>query len=98
MPKAWSDKDERQYDKIKDSQRKRGASKDRAKEIAAATVNKERREEGRTRNKTTKGKGNPKERLEDRTRKELYNRARELDIRGRSQMRKSQLIAAIRKR
>lgn len=97
MPKAWSDKDERQYDKIKDSQLKRGASKGRAKEIAAATVNKERREEGRARNKTTKGTGNPKEPLEERTRKELYNRARELDIQGRSQMKKSELISAIRK-
>jgi hypothetical protein len=49
MPKAWSDKDERQYEHIKDSERQRGRGTRTAKRIAAATVNKRRREEGRTR-------------------------------------------------
>lgn len=35
MPKAWSDKDERQYDEVKDSGLDRGRSLARAKEIAA---------------------------------------------------------------
>ena len=48
MPKAWSDKDERQYEHIKGSEQDDGRSKDRAEEIAAATVNKQRRKEGRT--------------------------------------------------
>ena len=48
MPKSWSDKDERQYEHIKDSETKEGRSTDRAKEIAARTVNKHRKEEGRT--------------------------------------------------
>jgi hypothetical protein len=48
MPKAWSAKDERQYEHIKDSEKKRGRSAKRAKEIAAATVNKQRSSEGRT--------------------------------------------------
>jgi len=48
MPKSWSDKDERQYDKIKTSAKKRGKSTKRAKEIAARTVNKQRSKEGRT--------------------------------------------------
>ena len=54
MPKEWSKKDERQYDKIKKSSKKRGHSKDRAKEIAAATVNKQRKKEGRTKQDRTK--------------------------------------------
>ncbi len=99
MPEAWSDKDERQYRKIKKSAQERGRSEDRAKEIAARTVNKERRQEGRTKSgkKTTSGTGNPNQPLEDRTKKELYNRARELDIDGRSKMDKGELVRAIRK-
>ncbi len=48
MPKAWSDKDERQYEHIKSSAKKSGRSAKTAKRIAAATVNKERASEGRT--------------------------------------------------
>lgn len=96
MPSAWSDKDERQYEHIKDSSRQRGVSKKRAEEIAARTVNKRRREEGRTPNKTTQGTGNPRTRLEDRSRDELYNIAKERGIPGRSKMNKSQLVDAIR--
>ena len=47
MPqKAWSSKRERQYEHIKDSEKKSGASTKRAKEIAARTVNKERARSG----------------------------------------------------
>jgi hypothetical protein len=48
MPKAWSAKDERQYEHVKESEKKEGKSTERAKEIAARTVNKERKKEGRT--------------------------------------------------
>ncbi len=48
MPKAWSNTDERQYEHIKESSKKRGRSTKRAKEIAARTVNKQRSQEGRT--------------------------------------------------
>jgi hypothetical protein len=48
MPRSWSAKDERQYEHIKDSEVKEGRSTKRAKQIAAATVNKRRRSEGRT--------------------------------------------------
>ena len=48
MPTSWSNKDERQYEHIKDSERKEGRSMKRSKEIAAATVNKQRSKEGRT--------------------------------------------------
>jgi plasmid stabilization system protein ParE len=95
MPSAWSNKDERQYEHIKDSALESGKSEDRAKEIAARTVNKNRREEGRTPNKTTQGTGNPNKSLQDRTVAELRNRARELDIAGRSKMNKGDLVKAI---
>ena len=96
MPSAWSNKDERQYEHIKESSEKRGKSTKRAKEIAARTVNKQRREEGRTPNKRTSGTGNPNRSLEDRSKDELYNRAKDLNIDGRSKMNKSQLVNAIR--
>lgn len=96
MPKAWSAKDERQYEHIKDSELERGRSEDKAEEIAARTVNAQRRKEGRTPNKTTQGTGNPNTSLEQRTRRELYNRARQLDIEGRSRMDKAELVSAIR--
>ncbi|MFP4281546.1 MAG: Rho termination factor N-terminal domain-containing protein [Opitutales bacterium] len=97
-PQAWSRKDERQYEHIKQSQLDRGTPPERAEEIAARTVNKERREEGRTPNTKTKGTGNPRSRLEERTRDELYNRAQELGVEGRSQMNKAELVEAIRAR
>ena len=97
MP-SWSNKDERQYEHIKESAEDRGTSTGRAKEIAARTVNKQRREEGRTPNKRTQGTGNPTHSLEDRTKEELYNRARELGVEGRSKMNKKELVKAIRSR
>ena len=99
MPQdAWSNKDERMYDHIKESREDQGVAKDRAEEIAARTVNKKRREEGRTKSdkKATSGTGNPTHSLEDRSKQELYNRAKELDIDGRSKMDKGELVAAIR--
>lgn len=99
MPQeAWSSKDERQYEHIRESERERGRSSETAREIAARTVNDQRRGEGRTENKTTRGTGNPNSSLESRTVQQLRNRARELDIRGRSSMRKGELISAIRKK
>lgn len=97
MPQAWNDKDERQYEHIKESETDRGRSTKKAKEIAARTVNKRRREEGRTPNRRTQGTGNPNRPLEDRTRDELYNLAKELDVSGRSSMNKAELVAAVRK-
>lgn len=97
MP-SWSSKDERQYEHIKEGSRKRGVPARRAKQIAARTVNKTRRQEGRTPRRTTSGTGNPNVGLEDRPVAELRNKASQLDVPGRSRMNKSQLVRAIRKR
>jgi hypothetical protein len=84
------------YEHIKTSAKRRGRSEDRAQEIAARTVNKQRRQEGRTPNKTTQGTGNPRKDLSERTVKELHNLASDLNIQGRSKMNKAELIQAIR--
>lgn len=92
----------RQYEHIKDSQRDRGTSERRAKEIAARTVQKERARSGesRTRSRTStqdissgrrggQRSGTPSPR--GRTRDQLYNEARQMGVEGRSRMNKSQL-------
>jgi hypothetical protein len=56
MPKSWSKKDERQYEHVKSSEKKQGRSDDRAEEIAARTVNKQRSKEGRTKSGGKSGK------------------------------------------
>ena len=98
MPRAWTRKDERQYEHVKKSEKERGRSDERAEEIAARTVNKQRRQEGRTPNRRTEGTGNPRKELTERTKDELYNRAKELQIEGRSRMDKAELVRAIRAR
>ena len=95
MP-SWTDKDRRQYEHIKEGYEHRGTPDDRTEEIAARTVNKERREEGRTPNSRSQGTGNPRHGLKSRTKTELENRARELNIHGRSKMSKDELVHAIR--
>ena len=95
MPTRWSNKDERQYEHVKQNELELGRGAKRAKEIAARTVNKQRFAEGRTRNTRSSGTGNPNTSLESRTRQELYNRARELKIAGRSTMTKAELADAI---
>ena len=97
MP-SWSKKDERQYEHIKHSAKGRGRGTRRAKEIAARTVDKRRNQEGRTPKKTTRGTGNPNRSLQERSKQELYNRAAELGIEGRSNMNKADPVKAIRKR
>lgn len=94
MP-SWSAKDERQYEHIKESSEQRGTGAKRAKEIAARTVNKHRRHEGRTPSRRTQGTGNPNRPLPERSRQELYNLAREMKIEGRSKMKKAELARAI---
>ncbi|WP_067903886.1 plasmid stabilization protein [Nocardia vaccinii] len=105
MPKAWTDKQEREYDHIRDSEKSRGASDRRAKEIAARTVNKNRAQSGQTRtaSRSTVQDMSPQRRGGQRshsgaqgpTRDQLYNEARQRNIEGRSKMNKSQLAHAL---
>jgi hypothetical protein len=107
MPqKTWSSKRERQYEHIKDSAKERGASTKRAKEIAARTVNKERARSGeaRTSSRTSRqdmssgrrgGLRSGTRRGKGRTKEQLYNEARRMNIAGRSKMNKAQLERAV---
>jgi hypothetical protein len=107
MPQqAWSDKRERQYEHVKESAEERGASTKRAKEIAARTVNKERARSGeaRTSSRTSRedmssgrrgGLRSGTNRPKGRTKEQLYNEARKLNVEGRSSMNKAQLQRAV---
>lgn len=96
MPRGWSKRDEEKYEAIKESSLDRGMDEGRAQEIAARTVNKQRRQEGRTPNKHTQGTGNPNRGYEARTRDELYNIAKQKKVPGRSKMSKDELVDALR--
>jgi hypothetical protein len=96
----------RQYEHIKESAREQGRSPRRAKEIAARTVQKERARSGesRTRSRTSVRDTSPSRRgglrsgtnrPKGRTRDQLYNEARKLNIDGRSRMSKGQLQRAV---
>jgi hypothetical protein len=57
MPQgAWSPKRERQYKHIKESEREAGRSNDKAEEIAARTVNKQRSDAGETKSSSSRKK------------------------------------------
>lgn len=106
MPqRAWSKKRERQYEHIKDGLLERGESEDTAEEIAARTVNKERarggesRESSRTSTKdissgrrgglrSHRGPGG-------RTKAQLYEEAKDKNVKGRSKMSKAELEKAV---
>ena len=94
MP-SWTPKQEREYEHIKDSYEERGRGSERAAEIAARTVNKQRREHGETPQRKTQGTGNPNRPLTERTKVELQNLARSRQIAGRSRMSKAELVRAL---
>ncbi len=96
----------RQYEHVKDSERDQGRSEERAEEIAARTVNKERARAGesqaRSRSSTEDissgrrgGLRSGTDRDKGPTRDQLYNEARQLNVQGRSKMSKSQLQRAV---
>jgi hypothetical protein len=102
-------KRERQYEHIKESVEERGGSTDRAEEIAARTVNKERARAGesKTRSRTSTrdlsssrrgGLRSGPNRPKGRTKEQLYGEARDLGIEGRSKMNKAQLQRAVDRR
>ena len=105
MPAGSSPKRERQYEHIRESERKQGASPERAKEIAARTVNKERARAGESKTasrssvndlssgrrgglRSHRGAAGP-------TYDQLYNEAKQRNIKGRSQMNKKELQQAL---
>ncbi len=110
MPReSWSNKRERQYEHVKDSAKKRGASTKRAKEIAARTVNKERARSGeaKTSSRASRedlssgrrgGLRSGTSRGKGRTKEQLYNEAKKMGIEGRSRMNKAQLQRAVDRR
>jgi plasmid stabilization system protein ParE len=110
MPQAaWSEKRERQYKHIKKTTKERGTSEDRAEEIAARTVNKERARSGEARessrlSRTDISSGRRGGRRANRasprgrTRDQLYEEARDMNIEGRSRMTKEQLRRAVDRR
>jgi hypothetical protein len=111
MPqKTWNAKRERQYEHVKESEKKQGRSTKRAKEIAARTVNKERARAGETKSRASRtstrdissgrrgGLRSGTNRAKGRTKEQLYNEAKRMNIAGRSRMNKQQLQRAVGRR
>lgn len=99
-------KRDRQYKHVVQAERERGVREERAEEIAARTVNKERARSGETRSASRSStqdmsasrrgglrSGRPGPR--GRTREQLYQEARKLGVKGRSRMDKAQLQRAV---
>ena len=108
MPQqAWNPKRERQYEHVKESEKKQGRSTKRAKEIAARTVNKERARSGETKGRPSRtstrdmssgrrgGLRSGTNRAKGRTKEQLYNEAKRKNVPGRSRMNKQQLQRAV---
>jgi hypothetical protein len=96
----------RQYEEVKKSVKGQGKSAKRAEEIAARVVNKEKAQHGesRTASKTSTQDKSPGQRggersgtdkPKGRTRDQLYNEAKNLNVDGRSSMNKRQLQRAV---
>jgi hypothetical protein len=99
----------RQYEHIKDSAKEQGMSTDRAEEIAARTVNKERARSGEARTGSRSstrdissgrrgGLRSGTNRPKGQTKEQLYNQAKRLNVKGRSSMNKRQLLAAVNRK
>jgi hypothetical protein len=105
MPRAWSAKRERQYEHIKEGLEERGRPEKVVEEIAARTVNKERAQHGEAKRssratredisaprrgglRSHRGPGG-------RTKEQLYEEAKRLNVEGRSSMNKAELERAV---
>ncbi|MBN0042939.1 plasmid stabilization protein [Streptomyces actuosus] len=108
MPAGSSRKRERQYEHIKEEAEKRGTPTERAKEIAARTVNKQRARSGESERAGKVSTQDPKsapQRGGERshrgaqgpTRDQLYEEAKRKNIDGRSTMNKDELRQALGK-
>jgi plasmid stabilization system protein ParE len=106
MPQsAWSGKRERQYEHIREGLLDRGTGEDKAEEIAARTVNKERARHGEARQASRtsiddissgrRGGLRSHRGSGGRTYDQLRNEARDRGIKGRSRMSKAQLEKAL---
>jgi hypothetical protein len=106
MPQqAWNKKRERQYEHIKEGLEERGRAEDEAEEIAARTVNKERARSGEaeqaSRTSTDDISSGRRGGLRShrgaggRTRDQLYEEARQKNVKGRSTMTKAELEKAV---
>jgi hypothetical protein len=105
MPAGSSAKRERQYEHIRESERKQGASPERAEEIAARTVNKERARAGESKtasrsslndiSSARRGGLRSHQGAGGPTYDQLYNEARQRGVRGRSRMNKQELQQAL---
>jgi hypothetical protein len=106
MPQqAWTKKRERQYEKVKSSLKDQGRSESTAEEIASRTVNKERARSGEARQKSksstddiSSGRRGGKRSGSGpggRTKQQLYNEAKQKNIKGRSSMSKAELEKAL---
>ncbi|MEJ7568267.1 MAG: hypothetical protein WKF41_08365 [Gaiellaceae bacterium] len=110
MPQqAWNAKRDRQYEHVKDSLEERGTPHEKAQEIAARTVNKERARAGeaKTSSRLSRedissgrrgGLRSGTKREQGRTRDQLYNEAKSMGIEGRSKMNKEQLRRAVERK
>lgn len=98
-------KRDRQYEHIKESEKKAGRSTKRAEEIAARSVNKEKARSGESKRSSPSSKRGSSASSRGgkrsgqgpggRTREQLYNDARKLGIEGRSKMSKGELQKAV---
>ncbi|MEV8376105.1 plasmid stabilization protein [Kribbella sp. NPDC056861] len=105
MPAGSSKKRERQYEHIKAGLKKSGRSEDTAEEIAARTVNKERARSGEAKQKSRssthdisssrRGGLRSHSGAQGRTKEQLYNEARQKNVKGRSKMSKAELEKAV---
>ena len=106
MPRAWSAKRERQYEHIKEGLKEQGRSTDKAEEIAARTVNKERARAGEAKtasrsslkdiSSSRRGGLRSHRGPGGRTKEQLYSEARRKNIKGRSRMTKAEFEKALR--
>ncbi|MFG2989932.1 plasmid stabilization protein [Streptomyces sp. NPDC048257] len=105
MPRGSSPKRERQYEHIKEGLEERGEPEEKAKEIAARTVNKERARAGESRtasrqslediSSSRRGGLHSHSGPQGPTYDQLYAEARRRNVHGRSDMNKAQLKRAL---
>ena len=105
MPRGSSPKREKQYLAIKESEEKRGVPEKKAEEIAARTVNKARAHSGEAQDPSKLSKDDissqrraayrRKHGGSGRTRDQLYEEAKDRNLKGRSSMNKAQLERAL---